>query len=207
MRTWFYSDPHFWHANVIKYCNRPFTSVEEMNEALVRAWNEVVQPDDIVYCLGDFSFAARPVELFSSRLMGQKMLIPGNHDPIHPYNKHQKKMVKRGQPDYWKEFYATNGWKVLDIIEELSVPGHANFVLSHMPYDTVDERYIKYVPKNEGKWLICGHVHQHWRMKGKMINVGVDAWGGKPVSLEAILELVQQYPDGANLPPLTWDQK
>jgi calcineurin-like phosphoesterase family protein len=50
----FSSDPHFWHNNVIKYCMRPYTTVEEMNEDMVNKWNEVVAPEDEVYNLGDF---------------------------------------------------------------------------------------------------------------------------------------------------------
>ena len=51
---YFSSDHHFFHANVIRYCNRPFGSVQEMNEALILNWNKTVTNDDIVYHLGDF---------------------------------------------------------------------------------------------------------------------------------------------------------
>ena len=50
------SDSHYFHNNILKYCNRPFGSVEAMNEALVANWNSVVKPDDHVYHLGDFCF-------------------------------------------------------------------------------------------------------------------------------------------------------
>ena len=61
----FTSDHHFYHSNIIKYCQRPFHSVEEMNEEMIRRWNSVVGVDDTVYYLGDFSLAKRPVELFA----------------------------------------------------------------------------------------------------------------------------------------------
>jgi len=55
-KTWFTSDTHFGHFNIIEYCNRPFKTVDEMNSKLIRFWNERVKPDDIVYFLGDFCF-------------------------------------------------------------------------------------------------------------------------------------------------------
>ena len=74
-------DPHFWHKNIINYCNRPFTTVEEMNETLIRNWNKVVGKQDIVYILGDFALCGKDkiIEV-AQRLNGRKRLILGNHD-------------------------------------------------------------------------------------------------------------------------------
>lgn len=80
----FTSDHHFCHANIIKYCKRPFESVDQMNEEMVRRWNEVVGDEDTVYYLGDFSLAKQAVELFARRLNGEKHFIMGNHDACHP---------------------------------------------------------------------------------------------------------------------------
>ena len=55
MNTFFTSDTHFGHNNIIEYCKRPYTSVEEMDAALEKNWNEVVKPDDLVYHLGDLA--------------------------------------------------------------------------------------------------------------------------------------------------------
>lgn len=197
---YFTSDQHFYHTNVIRYCNRPFATVEEMNEKLVQLWNETVAYNDEVYCLGDFSMAWRPVELFIKRLNGYKMLVPGNHDFCHSV--HKKSRHKENQ-DKWKRMYEEQGWKVLEEDNTLQIPGVANFNLSHLPYkgDHVEagERYTAQRMKDDGRWLLCGHVHNHWKMKDKMINVGVDVWNYKPVSLDQILALMTQYPDGANL--------
>lgn len=69
---YFTSDPHYGHANVIKYCSRPFASVDEMTRVLITNWNKVVTPEDIVYCLGDFSLSTRPAEAITQKLNGIK---------------------------------------------------------------------------------------------------------------------------------------
>lgn len=75
------SDTHFNHANIIKYCNRPYETVEEMDEALVDNWNSVVTNDDTVFFLGDFALGSRDVVRdFVSKLNGRKILVRGNHD-------------------------------------------------------------------------------------------------------------------------------
>ena len=76
---YFTADTHFSHANIIKYCNRPFSSVEEMNYTLINNWNSVVRSSkDIIYCLGDFSF--KPQEIYKERLNGEIIFLRGDHD-------------------------------------------------------------------------------------------------------------------------------
>ena len=60
MNLWFTSDTHFGHENIIKYCKRPFKSLEHMNMEIIRRWNERVQPDDMVIFAGDFCFRNSP---------------------------------------------------------------------------------------------------------------------------------------------------
>lgn len=88
MTTFLTGCTHFGHANIIKLANRPFSSVEEMDEELARRWNETVRPEDKVYHHGDFAFSKRDdFWEYSSRLLarlnGYKVLIRGNHDPLH----------------------------------------------------------------------------------------------------------------------------
>jgi calcineurin-like phosphoesterase family protein len=81
-KVFFTSDTHFNHANVIKYCVRPFASIEEMNRVMIERWNAVVGPEDTVYHLGDFAMG-KPSEwpAFLRQLNGaKKILIRGNHD-------------------------------------------------------------------------------------------------------------------------------
>lgn len=75
------ADTHFAHANILKYEDRPFTSVDKMNEGMISRWNDKVGPDDVVYHLGDFSWGgAAVIRSFIERLNGRIVLVRGNHD-------------------------------------------------------------------------------------------------------------------------------
>lgn len=75
------SDLHFDHKNIIKYCNRPYANVDEMNKGLVANWNSRVKPEDTVYILGDLTLAGKERALeFLKQLKGNKILVIGNHD-------------------------------------------------------------------------------------------------------------------------------
>jgi len=77
----FVGDTHFGHANIITYCNRPFLTVQDMNEKLIQNWNRVVQPADTVIHLGDFSFLKDDkAKEICAQLNGHKVLVRGNHD-------------------------------------------------------------------------------------------------------------------------------
>lgn len=80
-KIWFTADFHLGHKNVIKYCNRPFTSTTEMNTQLIKNYNKLVSNEDIVYILGDLSFlnTISTTEIVRS-LHGYKFLVKGNHD-------------------------------------------------------------------------------------------------------------------------------
>jgi calcineurin-like phosphoesterase family protein len=75
---WFTADTHFGHANIIKYCNRPFSSIEEMDSEIVNRWNACVKDIDDVYHLGDFCFGD-PRKYFR-QLNGTVRILPGSHD-------------------------------------------------------------------------------------------------------------------------------
>ena len=81
MKIWVISDTHFFHNNIIKYCNRPFKDYKEMNEKLVENWNNKVSPEDIVIHLGDFSSGNREnITSIRRKLNGTIILIRGSHD-------------------------------------------------------------------------------------------------------------------------------
>lgn len=80
-RVFITSDTHFFHTNIIQYCNRPWATVEEMNEGLIERWNSVVGKEDTVIHLGDFGFGGKTrIKGIFDRLNGKIDLIMGNHD-------------------------------------------------------------------------------------------------------------------------------
>lgn len=191
----FSSDHHFWHNNVIRYCNRPFSSVEEMNESLIARWNSTVKPEDTVYYLGDFSLAFRAVELYSPILNGKKILISGNHDFNHSY--HKKSRTPENQLK-WHQQYQKYGWIVFPEINVMNIDGLGEVRLCHLPYADNSEdkdKYAKWRPIDDGKILLCGHVHEKWLTKRSpagtlMINVGVDVNNMAPISTERVNEII-----------------
>lgn len=198
---YFTSDEHYWHQNVIKYCSRPYANVDEMNEDLVLRHNSVVKPEDTVYRLGDFSLAFRPVEIYPHRLNGTKYLIPGNHDFCHSYHKKSRNKENR---EKWLQKYLDHGFIILPEQTTLSIEGLATFNLCHHPYSKDEyhepdqaDKYARWRPVDDGRILLCGHIHEKWKTnrsdKGTlMINVGVDVWDFKPVSLDQIVQLISE---------------
>ncbi|MCL2623235.1 MAG: hypothetical protein FWD31_06150 [Planctomycetaceae bacterium] len=93
MKTFFFSDPHFGHYNIIEYQNRPFETTEEMDAAMIENWNRVVASDDHVYLLGDVSLhAPEKTHVILHRLHGTITLVLGNHD-------HRRQLEKTGRFD------------------------------------------------------------------------------------------------------------
>src|SRR6185369_462783 len=81
--TYFTSDTHFGHANIIRYCHRPFAGAAEMDDALVHRWNERVGDDDVIYHLGDFTLSGRETaRRMFARLRGRIRVLgyPWHHD-------------------------------------------------------------------------------------------------------------------------------
>ena len=83
MAIYLTSDTHFSHHNILEYCKntRPYKSIDHMNEVMINQWNQIVQPTDIVYHLGDVGFGSvEDLVKIMNRLNGGKILIKGNHD-------------------------------------------------------------------------------------------------------------------------------
>ena len=81
MKFYFTADEHYGHANIIKYCHRPFESVKEMDEEIIRKHNEVVGEEDTVFHLGDFTLKrGEMVKSYIRRLNGNHIFVRGSHD-------------------------------------------------------------------------------------------------------------------------------
>jgi len=175
MTIFFTSDEHYGHANIILYSKRPFTDVVIMTEMLIYNHNSVVAPDDDVWHLGDFALDERLVARILPRLNGRHHLVAGNHDACHPH-RHKHAGAKRR--------YRKAGFVEIVLSAELD-----GFLLCHLPYagdHTAEDRFGAWRPVASGKWLLHGHVHEAWAIRGRQINVGVDVRDYTPISLDAV---------------------
>lgn len=69
---YFTADTHFGHENVIRFCDRPFSSANEMDEAMIANWNARVKGDDTVYVLGDMFFRSTNAETIFAATQGKE---------------------------------------------------------------------------------------------------------------------------------------
>ena len=209
MTTYFTSDLHFGHLNIIRFCDRPFPGVPAMNARLVQLWNETVTDDDTVWVLGDVALGALDESLACvGRLTGRKLLVPGNHDRCWEGDR----ALRKGDPEARerrrtkeRQRYLDAGFaEIHDRPEPVTVDGRS-VALSHFPYQGDshgEDRFVEYRPEDRGGWVVHGHVHDTWRQRGRQINVGVDAWGGRPVPAEVIAGLIADGP--RELEPVSW---
>lgn len=190
MATWFTADLHFGHANIIRYCDRAFVDAAAMNRALVDNWNAVVAENDTVWVLGDFALGNITDTLpIASDLNGDKILLAGNHDRC--WAGHGHRSVG------WTERYLDAGFtEVLHDTTTIRIAG-CSVLACHFPYrgDSHDhDRFTEHRPDDQGAWLLHGHVHERWAQNGRMINVGVDVTGFRPISEASIATLIDAGP-------------
>lgn len=190
MTTWFTSDLHFGHTNIIQYSGRPFADAEEMNEALIDRWNAVVHRTDTVWVLGDVAMGRIADTLpLVGRLRGRKLLLAGNHDRCWAGN--------GPKAAEWLPRYLDAGFdEVLQGTVAMTVGGH-DVLACHFPYrgDSQDfDRHPDARPVDGGSWLLHGHVHEQWRQHDRMINVGCDVWDYRPVDETTLAALIDAGP-------------
>lgn len=174
--TWFTSDHHFGHANILKYepDARPFTSLDEMHECLIERWNMVVGDADTVYCVGDFCFGKHNISI-ASRLKGQKKLVLGNHD-TYPSADYLK---------YFDKLYGVLFWRRCIVSH---VPCHPNGLGQRWMMNIHGHLHSKRVQEavfNQGK--IIGYIDDP-----NYFNVSVEQHNLTPVNADVIMEAVKE---------------
>ena len=171
MAVWFTSDTHFGHANIIKYCNRPWSSVDDMNDGMINNWNSVVKPEDEVWHLGDFCMGSTKPKDWIPRLNGNINLVRGNHD---------KHVCDQG-------FYSDQDYKELRINKK-------TFILFHFPLRTWNKNH-------HGSIHLFGHVHGSMTVNcGRKtledclaMDVGSDCFGWFPVSADDVINIMNNH--------------
>lgn len=187
---WFTSDLHLGHSNIIRYCQRPFADASTMDRALIENWNATVGTTDEVFVLGDVALGKLSETLaMIGELSGRKILVTGNHDRC--WDGHGPRAARHVQR------YLDAGFaEVHQGVITLEVAGHS-VSACHFPYEGDSQerdRHVSWRPVDEGAWLLHGHVHERWRQRGRMINVGVDVWGFRPVGAAEIAGLIDDGP-------------
>lgn len=170
MTVFFTSDHHFHHSNVLEFEDRPYETLDEMNQGLIESWNNVVRKTDTVFHLGDFCFGKYEdwVDILN-QLRGDIILIKGNHD--------KSKIINRVLRDgYLKEIYPVGTQMKAEGFE-------LNF--SHYPME---------IGNRPNKFSCHGHLHSHPSRMTNQINLGIDSGlseilrkpFGEPISLDEL---------------------
>lgn len=178
MTIYFTADLHLSHANVIKYDNRPFKDIEEMDTTITNNWNEIVNDDDTVYVLGDVLWKASYENIIEKigKLKGHKHLILGNHDKKTPHIK-------------------SDVWETVKDYLEIKID-NIFVIMSHYPI-------IDWDGMLRGSVHLYGHVHNSMDLndilkvrfpdidKFRSMNVGIMKTNYYPISWEKIKDILE----------------
>lgn len=177
-KVFFTADTHFYHANIIEFCHRPFRSVDDMNETLIANWNKAVGADDIVFHLGDFCLGnSAKWNRLLDRLNGKIYLILGNHD------------LRNFRKSYAERFESVAMQMNIEVDNQ-------KIYLNHYPFLCYDGSY-------DGVCQLFGHVHTNRNNTGydatrlKMLfptqyDVGVDNNDFTPASYAQVKEIIEK---------------
>lgn len=173
-KMYFTSDSHWGHDNIRKFCNRPFESVEEMDETLIKNWNEVVPEDGHVFHMGDVSFRSpEQTREILDRLNGKIYLIKGNHE----------------KPALDSKCISRFEW-IKDTFElRVDIEGkQQSIIMFHYPIDSWNKMF-------HGSIHLFGHIHSLTTDSGSLtklrMDVGVDLNNFTPISLKQIMEIMK----------------
>lgn len=169
-RVWFISDTHFWHHNIIKYCNRPFADVAEMNTAMMTNWKSKVKQGDLTIHVGDVMFGGErnisQMNEWLAYIPGEVILIAGNHDF------HDRKQ---------KHLYNLNVSQVFRTID--FTHDGMSFRIQHYPMSQPElDEFVS------GGYNIHGHIHNKLvENSSQHINACVEHHNYGPVTLQDLL--------------------
>ena len=166
---YFTADTHFGHANILRFCDRPFASVQEMDATMIRKWNAKVHNNDTVFILGDMFFRSTNVEEVLGQLKGKKRLIVGNHDTF-----------------WMRKVSLVKYFESVDSLLEIS-DGQHGLTLCHYPMLSWNHQRRTY--------MIHGHIHNDTTMdfwpliaaRERVLNAGADINRFEPVSFDELL--------------------
>lgn len=174
MEYFFTADEHYFHKNIIKYCNRPFSNVSEMNETIIKMHNSIVTNNDITIHAGDFSLGKKEE---TNEVIKQ---LNGNH------------IFLNGSHDYWLK----GKQNIHEILEK-------NFFYEGTKekfHIIVCHYCLRIWPRSHyNSWHVYGHSHGSLQSIGKSHDVGVDNNNFSPVSLTKLIEIMKDKEDNPNL--------
>ena len=185
MKVFFTSDHHFSHANIIKYTNRPFSDVNEMDTELIKRWNESVGSNDKVFHLGDFMFG-KPIKAakYFAKLNGQIHIL-ANHW-------HHDKGWLPANVGPCEAYVSKSGHKVV-ILPPMVVLEFKEFSKTKFPKAVVLCHYqlARWDRRHYGSWHLFGHSHGKVKGEGLSMDVGVDCWDFYPIPLHKVAEIMK----------------
>lgn len=196
---YFTADHHFGHENIIKYVNRKFTSVGQMDSAMVETWNEHITDEDEVYHLGDFTLAGADYALkILSRLNGSIKIVPGGHDKkwlrMLGFN------IQKGDTGTFEREHPHHPEvEVLPMLTFRKFEGE-QFTLCHYPMRSWEQSHY-------GRHHLHGHCHgtigcvglstdrnlPPQQKVGARIDVGVDCWDFMPLRLQDCARIARAH--------------
>lgn len=161
----FTADHHFGHKKILEYCDRPFGSVDTMDAVMIKYWNETVPEDGHVYHLSDLTLG-EDADKYINKLNGTIYILNTSWH-------HDKRWLPRTRHPRLKKIGALT---VLDTVINREL---VTITLCHYPLAIWDKKHY-------GAWHLHGHSHGNYHGEGKIIDVGVDSWHFRPVSLSRI---------------------
>lgn len=176
-KIWLTSDWHFGHDKEFVWKVRGYNSIQEMNEGIIAKHNSLVEPDDIVYCLGDCVLGDINNVNNITELNGQIKIIRGNHCTDRRVEAY--KILPNVEYIGWAEMIKYQGY---------------HFYLSHYP--TLTSNMDEGAPLKARVLNLYGHSHANDKFqdmsKGLMYHVGMDSHNCYPISLDSIIEEIKE---------------